>query len=70
MLTVNSDKHSLMNRFHAPSKENRMIVIVPRSEWDDWLTCRNPELARSFMRPYPAARMDAEPAPLRLKEKV
>ena len=39
-----------MNRFHAPGKEKRMIVIVPRAEWDDWLTCRDPEVARSFLR--------------------
>ncbi|WP_416048922.1 SOS response-associated peptidase [Cupriavidus basilensis] len=63
MLTINSDKHSLMNRFHAPGKEKRMIVIVPRAEWDEWLTCRDPERARSFMRPYPPERMDAEAAP-------
>ena len=70
MLTVNSDKHPLMNRFHAPGKEKRMIVIVPRSEWDDWLTCRDLDLARSFMRPYPAERMTAEPAPQTIKEKA
>ncbi|MDF3883095.1 SOS response-associated peptidase [Cupriavidus basilensis] len=63
MLTINSDKHPLMNRFHAPGKEKRMIVIVPRAEWDDWLTCRDPERARSFLRPYPPELMDAEPAP-------
>ena len=63
MLTINSDKHPLMNRFHAPGKEKRMIVVVPRAEWDDWLTCRDPERARSFMRPYPVDLMDAEPAP-------
>ncbi|QOT74838.1 SOS response-associated peptidase [Cupriavidus basilensis] len=63
MLTINSDKHPLMNRFHAPGKEKRMIVIVPRAEWDDWLTCRDPEQARSLMQPYPASKMTAEPAP-------
>ncbi|GAB7549218.1 hypothetical protein CS8_089200 [Cupriavidus sp. 8B] len=60
MLTINLDKHPLMNRFHAPGKEKRMIVIVPRAEW---LTCRDPERARSFMRPYPHELMAAEPAP-------
>ncbi|MCP3025081.1 SOS response-associated peptidase family protein [Cupriavidus basilensis] len=63
MLTINSDKHPLMNRFHAPGKEKRMIVIVPLAEWDDWLTCRDPERARSFMRPYPPELIDAEAAP-------
>ena len=63
MLTINSDKHPLVNRFHAPGKEKRMIVIVPRAEWGDWLTCRDPERAHSFMRPYPPELMDAAPAP-------
>ncbi|MDF3836176.1 SOS response-associated peptidase family protein [Cupriavidus basilensis] len=64
MLTINSGHHPLMSRFHAPGKEKRMIVIIPPTEWDDWLTCRDMELARSFLRPYAADRMAAEPAPL------
>nr|WP_301542837.1 SOS response-associated peptidase family protein [Cupriavidus basilensis] len=67
MLTINSDTHPLMNRFHAPGKEKRMIVIVPRAEWDDWLTCRDPEVARSFLREFPADQMQAEPAPRSLR---
>lgn len=63
MLTINSDTHPLMNRFHAPGKEKRMIVVVPRAEWDDWLTCRDPEMARSFLKAFPAEQMHAEPAP-------
>ncbi|WP_367651427.1 hypothetical protein [Cupriavidus basilensis] len=70
MLTINSDKHPLMNRFHASGKEKRMIVIVPQAEWDDWLTCRDPKQARSLMRPYPAELMDAEPAPRAPKAKA
>ncbi|MDF3885013.1 SOS response-associated peptidase [Cupriavidus basilensis] len=70
MLTINSDKHPLMNRFHAPGKEKRMIVIVPRAEWDDWLTCRDPEQARSFLVPYPPELMVAEPAPRALRAKA
>ncbi|WP_416048294.1 SOS response-associated peptidase [Cupriavidus basilensis] len=64
MLTINSDRHPLMRRFHAPGKEKRMIVIVPPTDWDDWLNCRDTELARSFLRPYAADKMAAEPAPL------
>lgn len=64
MLTINSAHHPLMSRFHAPGKEKRMIVIVPPNEWDDWLNCRDTELARSFLRPYAADKMAAEPAPL------
>ena len=48
MLTVNADEHPLMRRMHAPGKEKRSVVIVPRDRWDDWLDCRDPEAARSF----------------------
>lgn len=61
MLTVNADP--LMRRRHAPGKEKRSVVILHRDQWDDWLSCRDPELARSFLNLYPAELMDAEPAP-------
>lgn len=63
MLTVNADHHPLMRRMHAPGKEKRSVVIVPRSQWSDWLTCREPEVARSFMSLYPADSMETAPAP-------
>lgn len=62
-LTVNSDDHELMRRFHKPGDEKRSLIIVPRGEWDNWLGCRNPEEARSFFRLYPAELMSAQPAP-------
>lgn len=62
-LTVNSDDHELMRRFHKPGDEKRSLIIVPRAEWDNWLGCRNPEEARSFFGLYPANLMMAEPAP-------
>lgn len=64
MLTVNADHHAVMNRMHAPGKEKRSIVIVPKGAWDDWLTCREPEMARSFLGLAPAASMQCEPAPV------
>ncbi|MBA9846575.1 SOS response-associated peptidase [Ralstonia pickettii] len=63
MLTVNADEHPLMRRMHAPGKEKRSVVIVPRDRWDDWLDCRDPEAARSFLTLYPAELMDTAPAP-------
>ncbi|XLZ71302.1 SOS response-associated peptidase family protein [Massilia sp. SR12] len=62
-LTVNADEHPLMRRFHKPGEEKRSIVIVPEAEWDNWLGCRNPEIARSFMTLFPAERMTSWPAP-------
>ncbi|WP_050464291.1 SOS response-associated peptidase family protein [Herbaspirillum autotrophicum] len=58
-ITINADEHPLMRRFHKPGDEKRSLVIVPRSEYADWLSCNNPELARSMLLPFPAARMKA-----------
>lgn len=62
MLTVNADHHPVMKRMHAPGKEKRGIVIVPRSQWDNWLTCRDREVARSFLALPPAKNLVTEPA--------
>jgi putative SOS response-associated peptidase YedK len=62
-LTINADEHDLMRRFHKPGDEKRALVIVPPSAYDDWLACRDPELARSFLCHYPAEAMTACPAP-------
>jgi len=64
MLTVNAEADPLLRRMHRPGAEKRSVVIVPQTDWDDWLRCRDPELARSFLRLCPADRMAAEPAPL------
>ena len=63
MLTVNANEHPLMKRMHAPNKEKRSIVIVPKDRWSDWLECRDVEAARSFLTLYPSERMDTAPAP-------
>lgn len=63
MLTVSASHHPVMKRMHASGKEKRCVVIVPRTQWADWLSCRDPGLARSFMTLYPADEMAAEPAP-------
>lgn len=64
MLTVNADQHPVMNRMHAPGKEKRSVVIVPRQQWDEWLACRDPEVARTFMTLFPAEAMATEAAPI------
>ncbi|MFS8977127.1 SOS response-associated peptidase family protein [Cupriavidus necator] len=63
MLTINSAQHPVMQRFHKPGDEKRSVIIVPRAQWDDWLACRDPEVARTFLTLLPAAAMHAEPAP-------
>ena len=62
-LTVNADEHEVMKHFHRPGDEKRSLVVVPASEYDDWLSCRDPEVARTYMSLYPAELMASEPAP-------
>lgn len=64
-ITVNADDHPLMSRMHKPVDEKRSLVIVPQDAYDDWLMCKNPDLARAFLRQYPAELMYAEPLPKR-----
>jgi putative SOS response-associated peptidase YedK len=62
-LTINANEHPLMKRFHRPGDEKRSLVIVPVSDYDDWLGCKDPERARTYLQPYPAELMAGEPAP-------
>jgi putative SOS response-associated peptidase YedK len=52
-ITINADSHPVMNRFHKPDDEKRSLVVIAPERYDDWLNCRNPELARAFLLPYP-----------------
>jgi putative SOS response-associated peptidase YedK len=62
-LTVNADEHPLMRRFHKAGDEKRSVVIIRPDDYDDWLGCKDPERARSFLQLYPADLMCSEPAP-------
>jgi putative SOS response-associated peptidase YedK len=62
-LTVNADAHPLMKHMHRVDDEKRSLVIIPAADYDDWLACRDPEAARSFLRLFPAALMEARPEP-------
>lgn len=64
MPTLNAETHPLMRRFHKPGDEKRGIVVLPRESWDDWLTCRDPEVARTFLRLLPPEQLVTEPAPI------
>ena len=62
MLTINADGHPLMQRFHKPDDEKRMLVILGPQQLDDWLHCPVEEADRFFVR-YPAKRLTARAAP-------
>ncbi len=62
-LTVNADDHPLMKKFHKQGEEKRSLVIIPPGEYDEWLHCKDPEQARSFLTLYPPELMAAAPAP-------
>lgn len=53
MLTINADQHPLMNQFHKPTDEKRMVVILPEHRYDDWLRAPAGGCA-DFLRAFPA----------------
>lgn len=38
MLTVNADDHEFMKSYHKPHGEKRMVVVLPKGSYVDWLT--------------------------------
>jgi putative SOS response-associated peptidase YedK len=64
MLTANADHHPLMRRFHKPGDEKRSLIILPSAQYEEWLTCRDPEMARTFLTLPRADDMVAEASPL------
>ncbi|WP_283149712.1 SOS response-associated peptidase [Silvimonas soli] len=62
-ITVNADGHAILGRMHEPQDEKRGLVIIRPEDYEAWLTCRDPEIARTFLKLYPAEDMYAEPGP-------
>jgi putative SOS response-associated peptidase YedK len=65
MLTINAQDHGVMRRFHKPQDDKRMVVILPRGCWKDWLLARpdtmTPAARSGFLRGYPAGRLVSSP---------
>ena len=59
MLTINADHHQLMNKFHKPADEKRMIVILPPERYDDWLRA-SPNESGDFLQAWPSGLMATE----------
>lgn len=47
-LTINADMHPLLRRMHKHVDEKRSLVIVSLDDYDTWLGCKDPELARTY----------------------
>lgn len=69
-ITINADEHPLMKRMHKPDDEKRNLVIVPEADYDAWLGCKSIELARTFLKNYPAQLMCSaeQPVPKKLSK--
>jgi putative SOS response-associated peptidase YedK len=62
-ITINADTHPVMNRFQKPEDEKRSLVLIPPEACDEWLQCRNPEQAKSFLLNCPPELIHARPEP-------
>jgi len=59
MLTLNADDHPLMKNFHRPEDEKRMVVILPKGFYGDWLNATAVN-SYEFLKRFPADRLKAE----------
>jgi putative SOS response-associated peptidase YedK len=53
MLTINADAHPLMQQFHKPGEEKRMVVILAPQHYQAWLAAA-PAASLGFLRAWPA----------------
>jgi putative SOS response-associated peptidase YedK len=59
MLTINADGHALMNQFHKPTDEKRMVVVLPPERYQDWLNA-TVDQSTEFMVPCAASDLRAK----------
>ncbi len=64
MLTVNADRHPVMNQFHKPGDEKRTPVIIAPTAHLDWLGA-DAQSATAFMHAQHMPPLQARPAPTR-----
>lgn len=62
MLTVNADGHPVMQRFHKPDEEKRMVVILDPKDYGQWLSCPVDD-AKGFFKQWMGP-METRAAPL------
>lgn len=66
MLTINAASHPLMQNFHKPADEKRMVVILPPERYQDWLVAK-PADSMGFMLPFAANGLQSEPVATKQK---
>ena len=65
-LTINAADHPLLRDYHQPADEKRKIVVLPESQYQEWLEA--PAVASmEFLRQYPADKLLATPKPPKTK---
>ncbi len=62
MLTINAKHNALMQQFHKPADEKRMVVVLPPESYRNWLEA-SPEHTMAFMQPLAAELLVAVAAP-------
>ena len=55
MLTANADTHPLLRDYHRIKDEKRMLILLPRAQWAEWLNAPV-ERSMAFVNQYPAGR--------------
>ena len=58
MLTINADNHPLMQQFHKPGEEKRMVVVLAPQLYQAWLAAPQAK-AHDFLAAWPAERLVA-----------
>ena len=61
MLTINATAHPLMQNFHKPADDKRMVVILPPERYQDWLVAK-PADSMDFMVAFEARALQSSAA--------
>ena len=69
MLTINATSHPLMQNFHKPADEKRMVVILPPEQYQDWLVAK-PGDSMDFMVQFDASALQSSVAVAKHKDKA
>lgn len=69
MLTISADGHPLMQRFHKPDDEKRMVMILDPDEYQGWLD-GSLVTEEDVYRQYPAELLVAQPDPMQPRSRA